>query len=94
MASRLKSEIAASEPELWNTWISDPESLVLDGAETLDQVMERSLAGLQRLMEKHKGETFAVVSHRGVLKPMLSGALGIAKPRFWRLHMDTGSTAC
>ena len=88
---RLKSEIAASEPELWNTWISDPESLVLDGAETLDQVMERSLAGLQRLMEKHKGETFAVVSHRGVLKPMLSGALGIAKPRFWRLHMDTGS---
>ena len=88
---RLKSDIAASEPELWKTWINDPESLVLDGAETLDQVMERSLAGLQKLIEKHKGETFAVVSHRGVLKPLLSGALGIAKPRFWRLHMDTGS---
>jgi broad specificity phosphatase PhoE len=88
---RLKSEIASSEPELWKTWINDPESLVLDGAETLDRVMERSLAGLERLIEKHRGETFAVVSHRGVLKPLLSGALGIAKPRFWRLHMDTGS---
>ena len=88
---RLKIDIAAKEPELWNTWINDPESLVLEGAETLDQVMERSLLGLDRLIEKHPGQTFAVVSHRGVLKPLLSGAMGIQKPRFWRLHMDTGS---
>ena len=88
---RLKSDIASNEPLLWNTWINDPESLSLEGAETLDQVMERSLSGLQRLIEKHRGETFAVVSHRGVLKPLLSGALCIEKPRFWRLHVDTGS---
>ncbi|NLD05560.1 MAG: histidine phosphatase family protein [Synergistaceae bacterium] len=88
---RLKSDIAAKEPELWNTWINDPESLILEGAETLDQVMERSLCGLDRLIKKHRGETIAVVSHRGVLKPLLSGAMGIQKPRFWRLHMDTGS---
>ena len=88
---RLKSEIAASEPELWKTWINDPENLILEGAETLDEVMDRSLKGLNRLIEKHRGKTFALVSHRGVLKPMLSGALGIQKPRFWRLHIDTGS---
>lgn len=88
---RLKSEIAASEPDLWKTWIKDPENLFLKGAETLDEVMDRSLKGLNRLIEKHRGKTFALVSHRGVLKPMLSGALGIQKPRFWRLHVDTGS---
>lgn len=88
---RLKTEIAIAQPELWNTWMTDPESLRLEGAETLDQVAERSLGELDRLIEKHRGETFAIVSHRGVLKPMLSAALGIAKPRFWRLHMDTGS---
>ncbi len=88
---RLKSEIAASEPTAWSIWLNDPESLILDGAETLDQVMERTLSGLEKLIEKHKGETFAVVSHRGALKPLLSGALGITKPRFWRLHMDNAS---
>lgn len=88
---RLKSEIAASEPALWNTWINDPEELVLEGAETLDQVTDRSLKGLKLLIERHSGQTFAVVSHRGVLKPLLSGALGIKRPSFWRLHMDTGS---
>ncbi|NLX84087.1 MAG: histidine phosphatase family protein [Synergistaceae bacterium] len=88
---RLKSEIAASEPQLWKTWINDPESLFFEGAETLDEVMDRSLKGMEQLIERHRGKTFAVVSHRGVLKPMLSGALGIQKPRFWRLHIDTGS---
>lgn len=88
---RLKSDIATKEPERWNTWINDPESLILEGAETLDQVMERSLCGLEHLIKKHRGETFAVVSHRGVLKPLLSGAIGVKKPRFWRLHIDTGS---
>ncbi|MDD4160019.1 MAG: histidine phosphatase family protein, partial [Synergistaceae bacterium] len=81
----LKSEIARKEPSLWNTWINDPENLVLEGAETLDQVMKRALCELEQLIKRHCGGTFAVVSHRGVLKPLLSGAIGIQKPRFWRL---------
>lgn len=88
---RLKTEISVESPELWKTWLNMPEDLRLDGAETLDEVMDRSLKELHSLIEIHSGHTFAIVAHRGLLKPMLSGALEIAKPRFWRLHIDTAS---
>lgn len=88
---RLKSEIAAETPELWNTWITRPEDLRIDGAETLDQVADRSLKGLEEVIREHKGRAGAIIAHRGVIKPMLANALGIAKPSFWRLHIDTAS---
>lgn len=88
---RLKSELAVESPEQWKTWLTNPEELRIKGAETLDDVQVRSLNELKALIEKHPGITFAVVAHRGVLKPMLAGALGIARPSFWRLHIDTAS---
>ncbi len=88
---RLKSELAVEFPEKWSTWINNPEELYIDGAETLDDVQRRSLKELETLIDKHKGATFAVVAHRGVIKPMLAGALGMARPSFWRLHIDTAS---
>ncbi|MCE5201024.1 MAG: histidine phosphatase family protein [Synergistaceae bacterium] len=88
---RLKAELAVETPELWNTWVTMPEDLRVEGAETLDQVMDRSLKGLESIIKERKGHTLAIVAHRGVLKLALAGALGIAKPRFWRLHMDNAS---
>jgi broad specificity phosphatase PhoE len=88
---RLKAELAIESPEKWSTWINSPEELRIEGAETLDDVQKRALDDLKKLIDRHKGHTFAVVAHRGVIKPMLAGALGIAKPSFWRLHIDTAS---
>ncbi len=86
-----KEEIKRGYPELWQLWITEPEKLQIPDAETLDQVMERSVAALKRIVREHKGGIVAVVTHRAVLKPMLAGVLGISRPYFWRLHMDTAS---
>lgn len=40
--NRIKSELAAEVPEMWETWLNRPEDLVIEGGETLDKVRERS----------------------------------------------------
>lgn len=89
--NRIKAELAKEVPEMWHTWLTNPEELRIEGGETLDEVKDRSLEALKQVITRHCGQTIAVVSHRGVLKPMTSGALGIARPRYWRLHFDTAA---
>ncbi len=88
---RLKTEIAAEYPEQWRLWLENPEVLSIDGAETMDDVLERSLKSLDRIVEKFGGKTIAVVTHRTVIKPLLAGCLGIRSPYFWKVHMDTAA---
>ena len=86
-----KTEIAERYPGQWKIWLENPERLAVEGAESLDDVLRRSMAALDRGVAKYRGKTFAAVTHRTVIKPLLAGCLGIASPYFWKVHMDTGS---
>jgi len=88
---RPKTEIAERYPGQWKIWLENPERLAVEGAESLDDVLRRSMAALDRGVAKYRGKTFAAVTHRTVIKPLLAGCLGIASPYFWKVHMDTGS---
>ena len=89
--NRIKAELMAEEPDRWNTWLNRPEELVIEGGETIDMVRLRATEALKRIVSEHAGETLAIVGHRGTLKPLLCGALGIVSPYYWRLHFDTAS---
>ncbi len=89
--NRLKAELAAEVPDMWETWLNRPEDLIIEGGESLDRVRERSLASLNRVAKEHEGKTIAIVGHRGVLKPLVAGALDVAKPCYWKFHFDTAS---
>ena len=86
-----KTEIAERYHGQWKIWLENPERLAVEGAESLDDVLRRSMAALDRGVAKYRGKTFAAVTHRTVIKPLLAGCLGIASPYFWKVHMDTGS---
>ncbi len=86
-----KAQIAQDYPEEWELWMRHPERLHLPDSETFSQVQSRSFSNLKHLIGLHEGETFVVVSHRTVLKPMLAACLGISEPYFWRLHFDMAS---
>ena len=81
---RRRAEVAEEDPENWRIWIECPEELDLPGAETLDQVAERSSRRLDELVAAHAGETLAVVAHRAVIKPLLARILRLERPWFWR----------
>jgi broad specificity phosphatase PhoE len=88
---RLKSEIERDYPDLWHTWIHNPEDLRREGAETLAHVQERSFRVLERIVAANRKRMVAIVSHRAVLKPLLARCLGITEPHFWRIHLDTAA---
>ena len=88
---RLKKEIVEGYPREWELWINNPEKLRVEDMETLYDVQKRAKACLDSLISKHIGETFAVVSHRAVLKPLIAACLNIASPYFWKIHLDTAS---
>jgi len=88
---RFMKEIAEQYPEEWKFWVNDPEKLNVKDMETLYGVQKRAKVCLDNLVSKHDGETLVVVSHRAVLKPLISACLNIASPYFWKIHLDTAS---
>ena len=88
---RPKTEIAREFPEEWSLWLEDPEKLEIEGAETLQHVLSRSMDSLNRLVTAHTGETILIVTHRTVVKPLFAGCLSIPSPWFWKTHTDTAA---
>ncbi|NLB83183.1 MAG: histidine phosphatase family protein [Synergistaceae bacterium] len=88
---RPKTEIARESPPEWDLWLKDPEQLDIQGGETLQQVLLRSMESLNSLVKRHKGATILLVTHRTVIKPLLAGCLAIPSPWFWKTHTDTAA---
>jgi len=88
---RPKKEIEQEFPEEWSLWLEHPDRLHIPGGETLSEVQRRAFSNLEHLVRTCAGETFAIVTHRAVIKPLLAACLGIMEPSFWKLHVDTAS---
>ncbi len=88
-----KAEVMRERPDLWELWLTHPEALEIEGAETLRQVQERAWSRLLELVEEFRGKTVALASHTTVIKPILARALGLGEPWFWRFHLDHAAYA-
>ncbi|HQO82743.1 MAG TPA: histidine phosphatase family protein [Synergistales bacterium] len=89
--NRKKSDIEQEYPEEWRLWLSHPERLQIAGGESLLDVRRRAFANLDTLVKSNAGRTFAIVTHRAVLKPLLAEVLDLGDPYFWKIHLDTAS---
>lgn len=57
------------------TWRSNPERLILPGAESLEVLSERVMLWFKQILEKDSGKNIAIVSHSATLKVLLLGIL-------------------
>ena len=85
-----KDKIKQEFPEMWRLWTSEPEKLIIPGGETIGQVQERSFQGLMRAI-RERGGTFAVVTHRSVIKTLAAAMLDVPAPYFWRFYIDNAA---
>ncbi len=85
------AEIARKFPEEYHLWRTEPEKLTIPGGESLVDVQKRALKATDEIVQKHIGETIAIVSHRAVIKPLIAGLLQLPPPYFWKIHIDNAA---
>jgi broad specificity phosphatase PhoE len=82
-------EVAALYPALLQAWWEAPHTVQIPEGESLDDVKDRVVAGLHQVIERHRGQTVALVGHSVVNRVLLCAVLGLGNEHFWRLRQDT-----
>lgn len=85
-----KDAIRKQYPKQWDIWINNPEELNIEGMESIGSISKRVMKGIDIIKEKNE-ENVLIVTHRAILKPLIASMIGIEKPSFWRIHIDTAA---
>jgi alpha-ribazole phosphatase len=60
----------------------------IPGGETFRELKDRAAGAISRLVEKHRGQTIAVVSHGGTIRTILCSLLDIHLNHVWDIRQD------
>jgi probable phosphoglycerate mutase len=82
-------EVEEDYPELLRAWFEAPHTVRIPGGESLADVRDRVVFGLDRVIERHPGQTVAMVGHTVVNRVLLCAVLGLGNDHFWRLRQET-----
>ena len=85
-----KEEIKRDYPQAWELWATEPEQLEIPAGETVEHVRRRAFDGLMQVLKKEPA-TFAVVTHRSVIKTLGASILEMPAPYFWKLYIDNAA---
>lgn len=83
------ADVRARFPEAHRAWAETPHAAGWPGAETLDVVRSRALAGLGDLRAAHDGQTVCLVSHGITSRILILEALGLGLDRLWALQLSS-----
>ncbi len=77
-----KAVVAEQFAENWAQWQEDPYGTAPGGGDSGASVLARALPALQQIVEQHRGQTVAVVAHKGTNRLLISSLLGLDVRRF------------
>ncbi|MBI1886680.1 MAG: histidine phosphatase family protein [Chloroflexi bacterium] len=81
------AEVRERYPKVLDVWASpDGPSQPMPGGERLVDVQARAWAAVERIYERHQGDTIAAVTHNFVILSILTRALGAELSDFRRLR--------
>lgn len=87
-----RAEVEKEFGDEYKRWEHDPYSFAPEGGETGLQVTARALPAILRLVERHEGQSFVVVSHKATIRLLISSLLGF-DPRKYRDRLDQNPAA-
>ena len=82
------AEVSARFPDQHRGWLDQPHLASWPGAETLDDVRRRVLAGLDDLRLAHDGQVVCLVTHGVSSRILILEALGLGPDRLWSLQVS------
>jgi alpha-ribazole phosphatase len=93
LEGRTYDEIAATLPELYAEWMTNPTRLTFPGGESYADLGERALRAVASARRRLAGGTVAFVTHGGVVRAILAEALGMPDERIFRIAVDPASVS-
>lgn len=75
--------------ELYDEWLKSPHLVSIPGGESLDDVRERGLNLVNRIVSTYNDATVALVSHRVIHKVVICALLELDNSHFWNIRLDT-----
>jgi len=81
-------EIKDKWPDAFNAWAENPLKFSpMEGENTLE-VKERAMKVFNNIINKHKDEEIAIVSHGGITRVILCEILGLSLDKIFRIEQD------
>jgi len=84
-------DIARLYPSLYRQWMEHPTTVQFPNGECFDDVRQRVLTATNGLLQRHRGETIAIVAHGGVNRIVLAEALGMPGENLFRIAQAYGA---
>lgn len=84
-------EISQKYADAYQLWRQDPVYYTPEGGETIDGLLGRVTAAIERFIGDHRGKTILVVSHVGPIRVCITQALKIPLLWYRQLRIDYGS---
>ena len=84
-------EIEQKYPEEYLSWKRDKAGYTPEGGETMYDLLVRVKQGLGEILERHRYQTVAVISHVGPIRISIADALGMPLAGYRQLTIDNAS---
>ena len=89
---KTRADVEREYGDEYKRWEHDPYSFSPEGGESGLQVTARALPALLKLVERHEGQEFVIVSHKATIRLLISSLLGF-DPRKYRDRLDQNPAA-
>jgi probable phosphoglycerate mutase len=84
-------EIVEQYSDHYKSYKEDPTNFMLQGAETLVDVSQRTHNGILEIVDKHNGKNIVIVSHGTAIKTAIIKILDIDLGKYNRFRIDNAS---
>lgn len=87
-------EIEARWPGAVESLYRTPDTLRIEGGETFQEVQERTMRGMRRLIAQGDGKTYVIVSHGAAIRTILCGMLELPLHLAWHFCQGNANISC
>jgi alpha-ribazole phosphatase len=88
---RTYEEIAALYPDLYRRWMEQPTATTFPGGESFTEMWMRVTDAVAILRARHAGQSFAVMTHAGVIRILIAEALAMPPGGIFRIGQHYGA---
>lgn len=88
---RTYEEIEREHPDLFRRWMETPTEIEFPNGESYERFKARALLALASILDNHRRDTVAVVSHGGIARAILADCLSIPNAGLFRIDQSYGA---